>query len=354
MRREIMNRVAENRPVRVLIATPLEAEQVDRIRAFSPDRLEVLFAPDLLPVPRYAADHHGVKKQLDERGLRRWRELLHQADVAFDFDWLDPARLPEAAPGLRWVQATSAGIGEFLRAKGLIESRIQFTTAAGVHAKPLAEFVILGLLYFVREVPLLLQRKTERRWERFTSRSLEGMKIFIVGLGSVGRAVATTCARFGIEVWGMGRTTPKVAPEGLHKYVEPDRFKDALAEVDALVLACPLTRRTRNLIGREEIGLMRRGALLINIARGQVVDEPAMIAALADGRLGGAALDVAAVEPLPAESPLWTLGNVLISPHSASTVAAENGRIVDIFLDNLGRFLDGRPLRNLFDADRGY
>jgi phosphoglycerate dehydrogenase-like enzyme len=349
-----MDRAAENRPVRVLIATPLEVEQVDRIRAFAPDRLEVLFAPDLLPSPRYAADHHGIKKQLDEEGLRRWRELLHQADVAFDFDWLDPARLPQAAPGLRWVQATSAGIGEFLRAKGLIGSHIRFTTAAGVHAKPLAEFVLLGLLYFVRAVPLLLQRKAERRWERFTSRSLEGMRMLIVGLGSVGRAVAAACTPFGIEVWGMGRTTPKVMPEGLHRCIEPRGLRAALAEVDALVLACPLTRQTRNLIGREEIALMRQGALLINIARGQVVDEPAMIAALTDGRLGGAALDVAAVEPLPVESPLWSLGNVLISPHSASTVAAENSRIVDIFLDNLGRFLDGRPLRNLFDAERGY
>jgi glyoxylate/hydroxypyruvate reductase A len=349
-----MDRAAENRSVRVLIATPLEIEQVDRIRAFAPDRLEVLFAPDLLPAPRYAADHHGVKKQLEEGELRHWRELLHQADVAFDFDWSDPARLPQAAPRLRWVQATSAGIGEFLRATGLIESRIRFTTAAGVHAKPLAEFVLLGLLYFVREVPLLLQRKAERQWERFTSGSLDGMRMLIVGLGSVGRAVAAACAPFGIEVWGMGRTTPSVTPEGLHRYIEPDGLRGALAEVDALILACPLTSRTRNLIGREEISLMRRGALLINIARGQVVDEQAMIDALAGGWLGGAALDVAAVEPLPAESPLWTLGNVLISPHSASTVAAENSRIVDIFLDNLGRFLDGRPLRNLFDAERGY
>src|SRR5262249_32142464 len=160
--------IAANRPQRVLIATPLEAEQVERIRAFAPGRIEVLFEPELLPVPRYVADHHGVKRDLDEAGLRRWRELLHQADVAFDFDWLDPAGLPDNAPALRWVQATSAGIGEFLQRTGLARSRIRFTTAAGVHAKPLAEFALLGLLYFVRGVPDLLQWKAKRRWQRFT------------------------------------------------------------------------------------------------------------------------------------------------------------------------------------------
>jgi glyoxylate/hydroxypyruvate reductase len=180
------------------------------------------------------------------------------------------------------------------------------------------------------------------------------MRLLIVGLGSVGRAVAGACAPFGIEVWGMGRTAPKGAIDGLQRYVEPDNLQQALGEVDALVLACPLTDLTRNLIGRQEIAMMRHGAIIINIARGAVVDEPAMIEALADGRLGGAALDVAAVEPLPEDSPLWGLENVLVSPHSASTVAAENGRIVDIFLDNLARFLAGRPLVNLYDADRGY
>jgi glyoxylate/hydroxypyruvate reductase A len=125
-------------------------------------------------------------------------------------------------------------------------------------------------------------------------------------------------------------------------------------ECRAIVDQNPLTQSTRGLIGRDEIAAMRRGAIIVNVARGQVVDEPAMIEALADGRLGGAVLDVAAIEPLPPGSPLWGFDNVLISPHSASTVAAENGRIIDVLLDNLARFLDGRPLINLFDAARGY
>jgi phosphoglycerate dehydrogenase-like enzyme len=344
----------ESSPVRVLIATMIEAEQVDRIRASAPGRVEVLFEPELLPVPRYIADHNGIKRDLDEAGQRRWRELLSQADVALDFDWWDPAALPENAPALRWVQGTSAGIGEFLQKTGLVRSDIQFTTASGVHARPLTEFALLGLLYFFREVPAHLRWKAERRWQRFTGRSLEGARVLVIGLGSVGRPVVAACAAFGMEVWGMGRTAPRADIEGLRRVIARDGLERALGEVDALVLACPLTDLTRNLIGRREIAAMRRGAIIVNVARGRVIDEPAMIEALADGRLGGAALDVAWIEPLPAESPLWGLDNVLISPHSASTVATENVRIVDIFLDNLGRFLEGRSLVNLFDAERGY
>jgi glyoxylate/hydroxypyruvate reductase len=349
-----VDQLRANERVKLLIASSLEASHVEKVCAFAPDRVEVLFEPELLPMPRYVADHHGVPRELDDVARGRWAHLLRQADVSFDFDWSDPARLPETAPNLRWVQATSAGIGEFLHETGLVRSGIQFTTASGVHARPLAEFVLLGLLYFIREVPLLLERKAERRWQRFTSRSLEGTRILLIGLGSIGRAVARSCASLGVEVWGMGRTDAARGIEGLSRYVEHAGLRQALGAVDALVLSCPLTRSTRGLIGRDEIASMRRGAIIVNVARGQVVDEPAMIEALADGHLGGAVIDVAAIEPLPQESPLWGLDNVLISPHSASTVAAENGRIIDIFLDNLGRFLDGRPLMNLFDTARGY
>jgi glyoxylate/hydroxypyruvate reductase A len=337
--------------IAALIASPLEPEHVERIRAAEP-RIEVLYAPELLPVPRYAADHHGTRRDLDAAAHERWSSLLARADIAFDFDWREPARMPLTAPRLRWVQATSSGIGEFLVKTGLAASDITFTTASGIHAAPLAEFAMLGLLYFLREVPMLARMKREHLWERFTSRSAEGSRVLVIGLGSVGRAVAAACRAFGMEVWGMRRSGPPV--EGLAREITRSQLVEALGAVDAVVMACPLTPETRGLLGRREIEAMRPGAILVNVARGTVVDEPAMIEALAAGRLGGAALDVAAKEPLPQDSPLWDLENVVICPHSASTVAAENGRIVDIFLDNLSRFLDGRPLRNRFEADRGY
>ena len=257
------------------------------------------------------------------------------------------------APGLRWVQATSSGIGEFMRRTRLDQSNIAFTTARGVHARPLAEFTLMGLLHFFRDVPYLNARKAEKHWERYTVQGLEGARILIVGLGSLGQAVAADCAHLGVEVWGTRRTAG-AAPPGVSRVLGHDEILGAMSQIDALVLACPLTEQTRGLIGRAEVEALKPGAVIVNIARGQVIDETAMIEGLRSGRIRGAALDVFEVEPLPKESPIWDLPNVLISPHSASTVHAENRRIVDIFLDNLGRYRDGRPLRNLYDRDAGY
>jgi glyoxylate/hydroxypyruvate reductase A len=137
-------------------------------------------------------------------------------------------------------------------------------------------------------------------------------------------------------------------------YVPVEQIAQVLPDVDALVLACPLTEQTRHLIGERELALLPPGAVVVNIGRGQVIDEDALIAALSSGRLGGACLDVFATEPLPASSPLWGMPNVIISPHSAATVATENGLLTDLFTDNLQRWLAGRPLRNVYDRAAGY
>jgi glyoxylate/hydroxypyruvate reductase A len=343
-----------DRPITIVIGSPLEPELAATIAQAMPSRLRVLHEPDLMPVQRYVADHNGIPRQLTEAQRRCWLDVLSQADVMFGFDWFDPAALPKNAPHLRWLQATSAGIGEFLTGTGLIKSDIAFTTAAGVHAGALAEFTILGLLYFFREVPRLTAMQKAHHWERYTNREMAGSRLLLVGLGAVGREVARRCAAMGIEVWGARRRTGEAPPEGVSRLVPLAELRQHLAAVDSLVLACPLTDETRGLIGAAEIAAMQHGAIIINIARGAVIDEQAMIAALAEKRLGGAALDVFATEPLPADNPLWDMPNVLFCPHSASTVTAENARIVAIFIDNLNRFTEGRPLRNLFDKVRGY
>jgi glyoxylate/hydroxypyruvate reductase len=344
----------QNRPLKILIASPLEPEQAERIAAAAPGRIEVIFEPELLPVPRYVADHKGRPRALNAAQRARWLGHLREADISFDFDWLAPERLLEHAPRLRWVQGTSAGIGELLRRTGLIDSDLLFTTAAGVHGSPLAEFVILGLLYFYRDVPRLQRMQRAHHWERYTNKELAGRRALVVGLGAVGRAIAERLAAQGLEVWGARRTLGAPPPEGVSRLLPMSDLASVLGQIDALVLACPLTPETKGLIGAAELAAMPAGALLINVARGAVVDERALVHALREGRLGGAALDVAAVEPLPQGSPLWDLPNVLISPHSASTVDAENRRIVDIFLANLRRYLDGEPLINRFDRSRGY
>ncbi|MDH3771262.1 MAG: D-2-hydroxyacid dehydrogenase [Nitrospirota bacterium] len=341
-------------PLTVLIASPLEPEMVDRIAAAEPERVRVIFEPALLPEPRYVADHKGRRRALSAAETERWLGHLRAADVLFDLDWLAEEALPQNAPGLRWVQATSAGIGERLRRTGLTDSGILFTTAAGVHGFSLAEFVILGLLYFYRDVPRMQRMQAAHHWERYTNSELAGRRVLLLGLGSVGRPIARRLGALDVEVWGVRRTAGKPPPEGVSRVLPFESFREALGEVDALVLACPLTETTERLIGAVELAALPPHALLINVARGPVVNERTMIDALRGGKLRGAVLDVAEVEPLAEDSALWDLPNVLISPHSASTVEAENSRIVDLFIDNLRRFLDGRPLLNRFERDRGY
>jgi phosphoglycerate dehydrogenase-like enzyme len=338
----------------VVIGSPLEEAHVARIDAAGGDRVGVVYEPDLLPVPRYEGDHHGVPRDLDASDLKRWESIVAEADVMFDFDWRDASTLPERAPRLRWVQATSAGIGEFLARTGLADTDIRFTTAAGVHATALAEFAAIGLLYWTKDVPFLQRRQAERHWERYTAESLAGRRALVVGLGQVGREIARVCAALRMSVWGMRRTLGGDPPPGVTRLVARDELLSALPQVDALVLACPLTSETHRLIGAEELAALPRSAIVVNVARGAVVDEAALLDALANNRLRGAMLDVFEHEPLPADSQFCWLPNVVVSPHSASTVPDENGRIVDIFLENLDRFLAGRPLRNEFVAARGY
>ena len=339
--------------LRVLIASPLEPQHVARIEAADP-RVAALYEPGLLPVPRYAADHTGVPRDLSAAELGAWAALRRQADVSFDFDWQAPADMVANCPRLRWVQGTSAGIGGFLDRTGLAGTGLVFTTAAGVHGVPLAEFALLGLLYFAKGMPALAEAKAARHWQRYAGSQVAGSRALLVGLGGAGRAVARLLAAAGVEVCGAGRPGRRYDVPGVASYVGSGQLHQVLPEVDVLVLACPLTAQTRGLIGAAELALMRRGSVLVNISRGPVVDEEALVGALRAGHLGGACLDVFATEPLPAGSPLWDMPNVIVSPHSAATVAAENGLLTDLFIENLQRWLAGKPLRNTYDRAAGY
>jgi phosphoglycerate dehydrogenase-like enzyme len=337
----------------VLIASPLEAEHASRIAAADP-RINLLYEPELLPVPRYPCDHTGTPRDLDAAAVAKWAGLRRAADISFDFDWHRPEQIEASCPRLRWIQGTSAGIGGFLDRTGLVKSSIVFTTAAGVHGAPLAEFALLGLLHFAKDMPRLAREQAARHWELHATGLLRGSRVLLVGLGGVGREVARLLAAVGVEVCGAGLPGRSYEVTGVTEYVSDTRIADVLGSVDALVLACPLTERTRHLIGRRELALLRPGSVVVNLSRGEVIDENALTEALADGRLGGACLDVFETEPLPAGSPLWAMDNVIISPHSASTVAGENRLLTDLFIDNIGRWLAGEPLRNVFDKDAGY
>jgi glyoxylate/hydroxypyruvate reductase A len=337
----------------IVIGSYLEPDLVGRIRAAQPGA-RVIYEPDLLPVPQYPCDHSAPPRDLSAADAERWRALAGQADIFFDFDWLDPAGMATRSPRLRWIQATNAGIGAFMQRTGLDHAPVTVTTAAGIHAVPLAEFALAGALHFIKGVPDLRRWQQARHWERYATRQLAGERVLVVGLGGMGRQVVAAFAAMGTDVIGLGRDGRAYDVPGLRRVIGRPDLNAELPGVGILILCCPLTPQTRGLIGREQLALLPPRAILVNIARGEVVDSGALIEALAAGQLAGACLDVVSPEPLPAGSPLWGMDNVLISPHSASTVATENAALTDLFLDNLDRFRSGRPLRNRYDTERGY
>jgi phosphoglycerate dehydrogenase-like enzyme len=343
-------------PVQVLIASPLEAELAARIQAADP-RAEVLFEPDILPPARYPADHRGDPAfRRDAEGGARWRALLDRAEVLFGVpgDSADDlAEVVAGLPGLRWVHATSAGAGEQVRRAGLPAEaleRVAITTSSGVHAVPLAEFAIFGLLAVAKDLPRLIEDQRARAWPEIRQpfRELSGQTLFLVGLGEIGREVARLGKALGMRTVGFRRTEGP-PPEWVDEIHGPQRLAELAGRADAMVVSLPLTDQTAGLIDRATIERLPPGCIFVNIGRGAVVDEPALIDALRDRRIAGAVLDVFATEPLPADSSLWTLPNVLVTPHAAALSARENERITELFVDNLRRYLDGRPLRNLVE-----
>ena len=340
----------------VFIASPLEAEHVARIRAGDP-ALRVLYAPDLLPPVRYVADHKGAEFTRSPEQERRWRELLGEADILWDFPAPDPGDIAHAKR-LRWIQTTSTGVGQAVAKLRLAERGILVTTARGVHAQPLAEFVFMVLLSQWRGLAFLQAEQRAHRWERYCGEAVAGRTLVTVGAGDLARGCARLARAFDMRVIAVAREPGKARPHNaLFDAIRPiGELHAALAQADAVVACVPHTPATERLIDRAAFGAMCRGVIFINIARGQVTDEAALIEALRDGRVGFAALDVAETEPLPPASPLWDMPNVLISPHSASTVSSENAAITAIFLHNLRCFLDGRPeaMRNVLDARLRY
>jgi phosphoglycerate dehydrogenase-like enzyme len=340
----------------VLIASPLEAELAARIQDADP-RAEVLYQPDLLPPARWAADHRGDPAfERDAGGEARWRALLDRAEVLLGIPGDSAEGLAEAVnglPGLRWVHATSAGAGEQVRKAGLPPEALEqvaITTSSGVHAKPLAEFAVLGLLVVAKELPRLVEQQRARAWPEVHTplRELSGQTLFLVGLGEIGREVARLGKALGMRTVGFRRTEGP-PPDGVDEVHGPQRLTELAGQADAMVVSLPMTEQTAGLIDRATIERLPASCIFVNVGRGGVVDEPALIDALRDRRIAGAVLDVFATEPLPADSPLWTLPNVLVTPHAAALSARENERITELFSDNLRRYLDGRPLRNVVE-----
>ena len=260
------------------------------------------------------------------------------------------------APRLKWVQAWSAGT-DGIRPSGVFEAGIPVTNLTGVHAIPIAEHVLMMMLILARDYKAFEKGARGRQWLSSDAvNELYEKTVGVVGLGSIGRRVAKVCRGLDMRVIATRRTATAQQSnvQGADELLKSSDLPSLLEQSDFVVLSCPLTPETRGLIGEKELRTMKSTAFLINIARGEVVDEPALKLALKEGWIAGAGLDVFWNEPMEQESELWDMPNVVMTPHMANTSPSEEARAAAIFDDNLARFIAGEPLRNLVDPGLGY
>jgi phosphoglycerate dehydrogenase-like enzyme len=341
--------------LRVVVATPL-AEQLCRLIEEREPRIELIRDQSLYPPMRHPADFAGDPGfSRTARQQRAFEDMLDSADALYGIPDVDPAalkRTADANPDLRWVHTMAAGGGGQVKAAGLDPAQLQrivFTTSAGVHAGPLAEFAVLGVLAGAKDLPRLLGQQREHVWSgRWQLRQVSEMTVLVVGLGGIGAEVARRLSALGATVVGTSRHLRPV--DHVDQLIRTDQIAEIAPGVDAIVLTLPGTAATERLIGADVLAAVKPGTILVNVGRGTVVDEDALLPALRDGRIGFAALDVFATEPLPADSPLWDEPNVLVSPHTAALNAAEDRLIAELFAANASRLLNGDALRKVVDT----
>ena len=302
--------------------------------------------PQLASIERLADVRHAGEANL--------AESLPGAEVLFLWDfWSDAvAAAWPYADSLRWVHIASAGVDRLLFPE-LAASDVVVTNSRGIFDEPIAEYVLGMVLCFAKDLHTTLRLQGQRRWRHRETERITGARALIVGTGPIGRAIGRRLSAAGLEVSGIGRTGRADDPDlgDIRPFAE---LPSALPEADYVVLAAPLTDLTRDMIDTAALARMRPTARLINVGRGQLVVEKALVDALAEGRIAGAALDVFATEPLPESSPLWEMPDVVVSPHMSGDAAGWHDQLVELFVDNLARYRDGRTLRNVVDKQLGY
>ncbi|MFP5023151.1 D-2-hydroxyacid dehydrogenase [Pseudonocardia phyllosphaerae] len=275
---------------------------------------------------------------------------LPGSDALLTWDFLTDAVkevwTDEITTDLRWVHTASAGVDRVAFPE-LLAAPVTLTNSRGVFDRPIAEYVLGAVLAFAKDTARSLRLQQDRTWRHRETESVAGKVATVVGSGPIGRATADLLGAAGLAVRLVGRR----AADGVHAF---DELPDLLPDTDFLVLAAPLTDATRGMLDDRALGLLPRRARVINVGRGPLVVTDDLIAALADERIAGAALDVFETEPLPSDSPLWAMENVLVTPHMSGDVVGWKDMLVDLFVDNLTRFRDGRELRNVVDPERGY
>jgi phosphoglycerate dehydrogenase-like enzyme len=301
-----------------------------------------------------SSDGDGPPRPSDES-----MEAIRDAEAYFGFGI--PRLLFLESRRLRWVHSAAAGVGSALYPE-MLESEVLLSNSAGIHAVPIAEYVVAGILHFFRGLDVAAYQQHERHWDKrfFVAedspvREMADAHILIVGAGGIGTECAKRLNALGARCVGIRRHPERGVPEGFERVAGPDQLDAELQRTDVVVLAAPLTRESSGLLDATRLKSLREGAILVNVARGALVDEVALAQQLAVGQLRGAVLDVFQSEPLAADSPLWQLRNALLSPHISPVSPGKFWpRALDVFCDNWRRYDRGEPLRNLVDKQAGY
>jgi phosphoglycerate dehydrogenase-like enzyme len=345
--------------LRVVAATVLSEQLCELIEQLEP-RVTVVRDQSLLRPSRYPGDHGGdpsVARTPEQQ--QRFDDLVDSAEALYglpDESAVELHRTVLANPALRWVHTSRAGGGAHVAEANLPAEafdRVLFTTSAGVHADPLAEFAVLGVFAGAKDLDKLQAHQRDHHWQlRWTLGRVSKQTVVVVGLGNIGRLTAAKLSALGANVIGVHRR--QVDAPGVSEVVPLERLPEVLKIADAVVLALPGTELTDKLFGAEQFAAMKPGATFVNVGRGSTVDEPELIGALQRGQVGYAALDVFAVEPLPASSPFWDMPNVIISPHGAAITDDEDRMIAELFASNATKLLNGEPMQNLVNTREFY
>lgn len=345
--------------LKVFVCTPLSDDNCRLITTLEP-RVDLVVDQSLLPPMRWSGDHEGdpTFSRTPEQ-QERFEQLCDDAEALYGIPDTKPAQLARTAranPGLRWVHTMAAGGGSQVKASGLsLEEMapIEFTTSAGAHSETLAEFAVFGVLCGAKDLPRLLSQQRDKVWStRWAMRQVFQMTVLVVGMGNIGRVTAERFAALGARVIGVNRTVRDVP--GVEVVYPTSQLAEVVGQADAIINTLPQALDTDKLISAEVLAAVKPGVIFASTGRGTCVDEDALVGALEDGRVSFAALDVFAVEPLPADSPLWTMDNVLVSPHTGALNDAEDGLIARMFAENARRLLDGEPLVNAIDRINFY
>ncbi len=328
--------------IRVVLTTPIDAQNVQRIKAVS-ERIQLEQVSPLVL----------AEKKGDFANKEKLTLLLREAEVIYGWIHHFPKNLPERTSRLKWIQTMSAGVD---RLPGeILKSHVRIATARGLHRTPMGEVVLEMMLMFVKDAPSCLLMKQAREWRRFRPKLLRGQTVGILGLGAIGREIARLCKAFGMKVIGVRRSGGPEPPfPDVDRVYPRDCLPELLAESDFVVLALPLTKETKGMIGEKELRGMKPSAYLINVARGAIVDEGALLRALEEKWIAGAGLDVFIQEPLPPESKFYELPNVIFSPHISGDMPDYELRATEVFCENLRRYLAGEPFLHEVDKEKEY